>query len=138
MTMGPSMLPTLSLKGDTLLVDRTLNLPNWLCNALNIPTEPEVGDIVLAKSPTDSTQTVCKRVVAKGGQLSPCGKMVPPGKVWLEGDNKPNSTDSRVYGPIPLALVEGRALCRVWPPSKAGRLAEQPSSPENGRSSVAV
>jgi signal peptidase I len=35
---------------------------------------------------------------------------VPKGHVWLEGDNRPWSRDSRHYGPVPRALVEGRAF----------------------------
>jgi signal peptidase I len=41
--------------------------------------------------------------------------VIPNGHVWLEGDNPANSSDSRYYGPIPLALIQGRVLFRVWP-----------------------
>lgn len=41
-------------------------------------------------------------------------EFVPPGHVWLEGDNAANSTDSRSYGPIPLAMVHGRVFYKVW------------------------
>lgn len=40
---------------------------------------------------------------------------IPYGYVWLEGDNSNNSTDSRVYGPVPHALLRGRALCKIFP-----------------------
>ena len=45
----------------------------------------------------------------------PQGHMVeiPPGHVWLEGDNALNSTDSRYYGPVPSSLVKGRVILRV-------------------------
>jgi inner membrane protease subunit 1 len=134
MTVGPSMMPTLSMAGDTLLIDRTLNLPDWVKNIAGLDVEPKVGDIVVAKSPTDSTQTVCKRVIALSGQKTPSGKTVPPGRVWLEGDNKLNSTDSRDYGAVPLALIEGKVICRIWPPSKAGLL--QPPSAEKSKKGV--
>jgi len=40
-----------------------------------------------------------------------------PGTVWLEGDNPRRSRDSRSeYGAVPEGLVEGRALCSIWPP----------------------
>lgn len=40
---------------------------------------------------------------------------VPQGHVWLEGDNASNSTDSRAYGPVPLAMVRGRVFLKVRP-----------------------
>jgi inner membrane protease subunit 1 len=47
-----------------------------------------------------------------------CGLQVPPGHVWLEGDNLIVSRDSREYGPVPLALVRGRAVAQIWPEVK--------------------
>lgn len=38
---------------------------------------------------------------------------VPPGHVWLTGDNLILSRDSREYGPVPLALVKGRVVAQV-------------------------
>ncbi|WVQ85549.1 signal peptidase I [Cryptococcus sp. DSM 104549] len=40
---------------------------------------------------------------------------VPKGCVWLVGDNLSNSTDSRKYGPVPVAMIKGKVLARVWP-----------------------
>lgn len=40
---------------------------------------------------------------------------VPKGMVWLEGDNSENSADSRIYGPVPLGLIQSRVVCKVWP-----------------------
>lgn len=34
---------------------------------------------------------------------------------FVMGDNRPNSHDSRFFGPIPKSLVIGRAFVRVWP-----------------------
>lgn len=42
---------------------------------------------------------------------------VPPGHVWLIGDNLPASRDSRLYGPVPMALIDGKVIARTgaWP-----------------------
>jgi signal peptidase I len=39
---------------------------------------------------------------------------VPEGSVFCMGDNRDNSSDSRVWGEVPLAYVRGRALFVVW------------------------
>ena len=40
---------------------------------------------------------------------------IPEGHCWLAGDNMPDSRDSRDYGPLPLALIKGKVVCRVLP-----------------------
>jgi len=41
--------------------------------------------------------------------------VVPAGRLWVMGDNRSNSEDSRVFGPIRRSTVVGRAVVRVWP-----------------------
>jgi signal peptidase I len=40
---------------------------------------------------------------------------IPPGRVWVMGDNRENSEDSHVFGPIPERSIVGRAILRAWP-----------------------
>ena len=40
---------------------------------------------------------------------------VPAGQLWVMGDNRCNSSDSRVFGPITEDLLVGRAFVLAWP-----------------------
>ncbi len=48
--------------------------------------------------------------------------VVEPGRLWVMGDNRANSSDSRVFGPIPRSTVVGRTILKVWPPADASFL----------------
>lgn len=94
--------------------------------------------------PTPGTQDFIKRVIAVGGEsvegrdgqvfidgeaieepylpegvtTSDFGPTeVPEGTLFVMGDNRPNSSDSRSFGPIPVDEVVGRGVLLVWPPS---------------------
>ncbi|MCA1839336.1 MAG: signal peptidase I [Actinomycetota bacterium] len=43
---------------------------------------------------------------------------VPKDKIFMMGDNRNNSQDSRVFGPIPKSSVVGRAFVLIWPPGR--------------------
>ncbi len=47
---------------------------------------------------------------------------VPKGRIWVMGDNRGDSQDSRVFGPVPEDSVVGRAFIVMWPPGRFGSL----------------
>jgi signal peptidase I len=50
------------------------------------------------------------------------GFVVPPGHVFVMGDNRDNSNDSRFWGPVPFAHIKGKAMFIWW--SNARRTVE--------------
>lgn len=40
---------------------------------------------------------------------------VPQGHCWVVGDNFPYSRDSRMFGPLPLAMIKGKVIGKVLP-----------------------
>ena len=48
------------------------------------------------------------------------------GHVWLEGDNKEMSLDSRDYGPVPKGLITGKVFLTFWPLSCSGFISKPP------------
>ncbi|GAB2236312.1 hypothetical protein Droror1_Dr00028032 [Drosera rotundifolia] len=120
---GPSMLPTLNMRGDVVLTERVLHRIG------NVG----VGDVVLVVSPENPRKMITKRVVAReGDRVSVVGDgiwgdvlrsfVVPKGHVWVQGDNLYQSRDSRIFGPVPYGLIKGRVFLRVWPLDEFGSL----------------
>ena len=111
--VGPSMLPTMNASGDLVLISchRRYNYQR--------------GDVVVAQSITNPRHKVCKRIIALPHDTitppqSQQAVTVPAGHVWLQGDNLDNSSDSRLYGPVPLAMVVGRVEAKLWPINEMG------------------
>ena len=120
---GPSMLPTFNEAGDIVVVN---------CLHVKLGRPLEKGDIVIARSPTNPGNTVCKRILGLPGDRILIQPQywyqqeqvleIPPGMLWLEGDNPFNSTDSRSYGPVPMALVKGLVAFKLYPLLEFGPL----------------
>ena len=47
---------------------------------------------------------------------------VPSGAVFVMGDQRSNSLDSRSFGAVPRSRIVGRVDLRIWPPAAAGGL----------------
>ncbi len=133
-----SMEPTLQI-GDHLLVEK-------LSTRFG---EVERGEIVVFVRPADvpgDTEDLVKRVIAVGGESvqgidsqifidgEPIDEpylaeaffldfgpvLVPEGEIFMMGDNRNQSLDSRVFGPISTDTVIGRAFVITWPFDRAG------------------
>ncbi len=81
-------------------------------------TKLKVGDVVCAKDLHDPSRIMIKRVAGTSGDIMKGKKggpgtnevergsiVVPPGHVWLLGDNQSMSRDSRDLGYFPLGMV---------------------------------
>ncbi|GMI85978.1 hypothetical protein like AT1G23465 [Hibiscus trionum] len=126
-TYGPSMLPTLNITGNLLLVERISTRTGKV----------QPGDIVIFRSPDTPRKVVCKRLIGMEGDqvtyvVDPNNSdecktiVVPKGHVWVEGDYIYNSKDSRHFGAIPYGLLEGRAFWTLLPRKDFGSLAPKP------------
>jgi signal peptidase I len=126
-----SMEPTL-FAGDVVLVDRRGVDPQDL----------ERGDLVTFRNPQTGEETL-KRVIALPGErvstidavvhvddepieepyvdfsdwegVFNARVVVPEGSVYVLGDNRAASVDSRDFGPVPADKLDGRVLFRLWP-----------------------
>jgi mitochondrial inner membrane protease subunit 1 len=127
------MEPTLGDHGEYVLENR-------LSYALR-PESISRGDVVTLRSPLDPFRIVCKRVIGLAGDVvcvDPTGVtassteyvIVPKGHVWLSGDNAAMSRDSRHYGPVPTALIQGKLCARV---STHSQLVDSPTEPGHCR-----
>jgi len=48
--------------------------------------------------------------------------VIPADQVFVMGDNRTDSADSRVIGTIEVDSIVGRAIARIWPPGRTAFL----------------
>ena len=134
---GPSMQPNLYYGQRVMMEKVTYQLFHG----------PRRGDVVVVNVP-DSSEPLIKRVIAlpgetiemRDGRVLIDGEVieepwvkhtatrdfqattVPPLHVFIMGDNRPDSRDSRAFGPIHIDQIEGRALFTYWPLEHIGGL----------------
>jgi signal peptidase I len=126
---GPSMEPNL-YRGDRVMTEKVSYLLH----------PPRRGDVVIAERPGNEVSLI-KRVVAlpgetvevRGGHTFINGEqieepwvthfggpsypptVVPPDHVFILGDNRGSSRDSRAIGPVPVDTIKGHVWLVYWP-----------------------
>lgn len=134
---GPSMQPNLYYHQRVIVEKVTYRLERG----------PQRGDVVTINLPGEKEDLI-KRVVAlagetvevRGGQVWVNGQLleepwltrpggpdygptvVPAQHVFVLGDNRGNSRDSRYFGPLPVKRIVARAVLVYWPLDKIKRL----------------
>lgn len=108
---------------------------------------PQRFDIVVIKLPSHGEELLIKRVIGlpgetveiRDGMVYVNGNLleepftddstypgrdskviVPPLHIYVMGDNRDRSNDSRSFGPVPIDHVIGRAWLSYWPPEQLG------------------
>jgi signal peptidase I len=109
---GPQRFDIVVLKmpsqGDELLIKRVIGLPGET-------VEIKDGHVYINDELLEETFTDDSTQPGRYGEVT-----VPPLHVYVLGDNRDRSNDSRSFGSVPIENVIGRAWLSYWPPEQAG------------------
>jgi signal peptidase I len=115
-----SMKPTL-LVGDHILVNKFIygiKIPFTDKTLIHLG-KPKREDVVVFKYPLDTHKDYIKRVIGlPGDKIELANKQlrinVPAHHLFVMGDNRDESSDSRVWGFVPYAYLRGKAFLIYW------------------------
>lgn len=101
---------------DDELIKRVIGLPGDTIAIQN-------GTVYLNGKPQDEPYIAAQPCVAYSPKTCSFGPAkVPENHLFVMGDNRTGSTDSRFFGPIPEESVIGKAALSFWPPGRIQRL----------------
>ena len=99
----------LGLTGEDAYIKRVVGLPGETISVSN-------GQVFI------NGETLDEKYIKEPPAYQMAPIKVPVGNVFMMGDNRNNSADSHVWGPLPVKNVIGHASFRFWPPKRLGGL----------------
>ncbi|MCQ3805710.1 MAG: signal peptidase I [Acidimicrobiaceae bacterium] len=123
-------------RGDVIVFSKPDNAPgvinDFIKRVIALPGETIsfAAGQVLIDGELQTEPYVGSNLTFANGQLLNCANnppaadrcLVPEGMVFVMGDNREGSTDSRVFGPIDIDSIVGRAFIKLWPLGDIGFL----------------
>ena len=93
----------------------------WVKRVIGLPGDviKTVGKTLYINDAKASEPYIRKGTVSEGEMKT---WTVPEGAIFVMGDNRNNSTDSRIIGCVEESAVLGKAVVRLWPPGSIGRV----------------
>jgi signal peptidase I len=97
--------------------DTTPNIKDLIKRVIGLPGEQissgASGSVLINGKPIAQPWLTPGARANPGPAIAP--QVIPRGDYFMMGDNRGDSADSRIIGPVPGRLIVGRAFVRVWP-----------------------